>query len=102
MRGKLGYFPPFHYDQNTATDITKDQILLTIELSPATKLTPKSPDLTPSAEQPSLSTSSTATLPRYAVNFTFLEIQQHALTAEHINTFDNEFGKIIDETKMKW
>ncbi|MET3207191.1 UNVERIFIED_CONTAM: hypothetical protein ABIC26_000125 [Paenibacillus sp. PvR008] len=78
---KLGYFPPFHYDQITAADITKDQISLTIELSPATILIPKSPDLTPSAEQPSLSTSSTATVPRYAVNFTFLETKEHELTA---------------------
>ncbi|MFK4341181.1 MULTISPECIES: immunity 50 family protein [unclassified Paenibacillus] len=78
---KLGYFPPFHYDHITAADITKDQITLTIELSPPTVLIPKSPDLTPSAEQPLLTMSSTENVSRYAVTFTFLETKEHELTA---------------------
>ncbi|ASR45515.1 hypothetical protein B4V02_01730 [Paenibacillus kribbensis] len=77
---KLGYFPPFHYDRITAANMTKDQITLTIELSPATVLVPKSPDLEPSSEAPVTPETPAKDVPRYAVTFTFLETKEHVLT----------------------
>ncbi|MEE4563185.1 immunity 50 family protein [Paenibacillus polymyxa] len=77
---KLGYFPPFHYDRVTAANMTKDQITLTIELSPTSVLVPKSPDLEPSAETPVILEASVKDIPRYAVTFTFLETKEHVLT----------------------
>jgi hypothetical protein len=77
---KLGYFPPFHYDRITAANMTKDQITLTIELSPASVLVPKSPDLEPSAEAPVIPETPAKDISRYAVTFTFLETKEHVLT----------------------
>ncbi|TQR99450.1 immunity 50 family protein [Paenibacillus ottowii] len=77
---KLGYFPPFHYDRITAANMTKDQITLTIELSPASVLLPKSPDLEPSAEAPVIPEAPAQDIPRYAVTFTFLETKEHVLS----------------------
>lgn len=77
---KLGYFPPFHYDRITSANMTKDQITLTIELSPATVLVPKSPDLEPSSEAPVTPEIPSKDAPRYTVTFTFLETKEHVLT----------------------